>query len=206
MILYLNEQEYRLANGKIAIDSAGSKSSNMNTVSVDINNPVPVDLTNKDKDYNKYKNAKPFSSDENGAALISKLKSGAVIITDKTGIQLYIMDNEKQEHIFVYNRVITDKETAKDTTQNIINKLKAMNVESTIEKTSSVRILWEILVYVSISSIVRLSIASSSPSLAAAISFLRLCSAAIWLLDNLTGFLTGSKIIPPKDKADNTVL
>lgn len=130
MKLLIREKEYNLANGKTASDTMNNAET---TISVDPNNPVPVDLTNKDKDYNKYRDAKPFSSDENGKAMISRLKSKAVIITDRTGIQLYITDNNKQEHIFIYNKAITDKETARETTQNIIDKLNSMNVDTTIK-------------------------------------------------------------------------
>lgn len=64
--------------------------------------------------------------------MISHLKSGAIIVTDKTGIQLYITDSDKQERVFVYKQVITDKNSAKEITQNILNKLKSLSTDSTL--------------------------------------------------------------------------
>ena len=126
MKLYIYEKDYTLANGKKATDV----NSNSAPIEVDINNPVPVDFT--DADYKIYKNAKAFTSDDAGKPMISHLKSGATIITDKTGIQLYITDSDKQERVFVYKQVITDKSSAKEITQNILNKLKSLSIDSTL--------------------------------------------------------------------------
>lgn len=126
MKLCINEKDYTLANGKKATDMTNKSTQ----VKIDLNNPEPLDFTNKD--YKIYKTAKAFTNDETGKPMISHLKSGATIITDKTGIQLYITDSDKQERVFVYKQVITDKNSAKEITQNILNKLKSMTVDNTI--------------------------------------------------------------------------
>lgn len=127
MKLCIYEKDYTLANGKKATDITNKSTQ----VKIDLNNPEPLDFT--DNDYKTYKNAKAFTSDETGKPMISHLKSGATIITDKTGIQLYIKDSNKQERVFVYNQVISNKDSAKNTTQNILNKLKSLSVDNTID-------------------------------------------------------------------------
>lgn len=126
MKFFIYEKDYTLANGKKATDTTNKSAQ----VKIDLNNPEPLDFTNKD--YRTYKNAKAFTNDETGKPMISHLKSGAIIVTDKTGIQLYITDSDKQERVFVYKQVITDKSSAKEITQNILNKLKSLSIDSTL--------------------------------------------------------------------------
>ena len=67
---------------------------------------------------------------------------------------------------------------------------------STIEKTSSFVRRWEIMAYVSISSMVRLSIASSSPFLAAEISEFFCCVLRRSFSTCSGSFWIGSRIVP----------